>query len=445
MRCDRYRHDAPDDARFCSGCGSPSAAKVETTPRIVARNRRGRRELWRGLAATTIALLLVGLTFPLMLAACGGEEATVTSSTTSTTRPVTTTARPRPATTAKPVATTTSSTTSTTLSTPLDKPGDSPGEWVAMRGPVLDSQPLSVSLSDDWLLVQTETESGFALVAHELSSGTTYELPVGDRDVGGIDVDGRTAVWWEGSYDPGTSSYVDQHIYSYRLPDGLKQEIAGGDKNLGYPQVAGRWITWVEGRPWEENPDEYWEMPVFASLLDSQGRPVDEPTCVVPSAVTYILGDAGWTYSLSRTFLAWEQGAEKDGLTPGTHVLDLGTLEVQALGPDSWRPSLAEHQVVFWNEGLVRLDLLTGERSRLDPLGDFATAGSTFAAYYRPTGPSGSGTGYEIVARGNEGAHEQVLTQQADAPWLSAAIATSQRHVACLAAGTLYLFEWKAE
>lgn len=441
MRCDRCGREAPDETRFCPDCGSPllSRAAEDPPPAGGGRNGSSRRNLWLGIAAVLVVLVIVAVTVPLVLAARGDEEATVTSSTTSTTRPVTTTAKPKPTTT-RPDAT---STTSTTVTTPPGPPGDSPGEWAAVTGPLLHGRAVSVALSDDWLLVQTETEGRFTLVAHELSMGTTYELPVGDRDVGGIDVDGDTAVWWEGTYDPDTTSYVDQHIYSYRLPDGLKQEIAGGDKNLGYPQVAGRWITWVEGNPWEENPDEYWEMPVFASLLDSQGRPVDEPTRIVPSAVTYILGDAVWTYSLSRTFLAWEQGAERDGLSTGTHVLDLGTLEIQALGPDSWRPSLAEAFLVFWNDGLVRLDLDSGERSRLDPLGDFATAGPTFVAYFRPS--EASGVGYEIVARGYEGAHEQVLTEQADAPWLSAAIATSQRHVAFVTGGTLHLFEWDAE
>ena len=207
---------------------------------------------------------------------------------------------------------------------------------------------VAAALSNDVLAVQVRTEDGFGLRARLFATGETFELPVGDGDVGGVDVDDMTVVWWEGSYDEATFSYVDQHIYAYRLPDGPKIGVAGGEKNVGYPQIAGSWLTWVEGSPWEELPEEYWRMPVFGSLLDSEGRPIGDPTRLVPSAVTSIIGDAGWSYSLSEDFLAWEQAAEVDGVASGTHVLDLGTNETQAIGSQAWRPSIRADTLVYW-------------------------------------------------------------------------------------------------
>jgi hypothetical protein len=308
---------------------------------------------------------------------------------------------------------------------------------------------LSAALSDEVLAVRVGAEGGDGLLARLFATGETFELPIGDGDVGGVDVDGMTVVWWEGTYDEALFSYVDQQIYAYTLPDGPKIAIAGADdvsgpeKNLGYPQIAGSWLTWVEGSPWEEMPDEYWRMPIFGALLDSQSQPLGEPTNLVPSAVASIIGDAVWTYSLSQNFLAWEQAAEVDGLSAGTYVLDLGTNETYAVGAGTWRPAIAGDTLLYWDGSLHALDLASGERQLIDDEGDFASAAPTFAAYFRPNGQADGG--YAIVARGYGGEFEQVLTDRTTAPpWLSSPIAVSSTRVAFLLDDDLRLFEWEA-
>ena len=300
-------------------------------------------------------------------------------------------------------------------------------------------------MSDEVLAVQVQTEDGPGLRARLFATGETFEIPVGSGDVGGLDVDGTTVLWWEGSYEEETSSYVDQHVYAYRLPEGPRMDVAGAPgRNVGYPQLAGPWLTWVEGEPWEEAPDEYWRMPILGYLLDPQGEPVGEPNVLVPSAITSIIGDAGWTYTLSHTFLAWEQAAEVDGFIPGTYVMDLGTLETRLLGPEAWRPSLCGEHLVYQDGGLVVLDLLSKERLEIDVRGDFAVAAPTFAAYFRPV--EGTAGEYEIAARGYEGHYEQVLLERAPSPpWLSAPISASATHIAFPAGERLYLFEWQPQ
>lgn len=441
MRCDRCGLEASGDARFCAGCGAPLGGRGTVEPGFYPPppdpDRRRRRNLWWALTAVIAVLIGVAVAVPFVLAARGDEQPPVISTSTSTSAHPTTTARPTSTTTPAP-----SSTTSTSAPSIPGLPGDSDGTWVEADIPMLPGQPLGVALSDEVMLLQVEAEGGYRLLAHYLASGGTYQLPVGTGDVGGIDVESDTAIWWEGTYDAATAGYIDQHIYAYQLPDGPKIDVVKDAANVGYPQIAGRWLTWVEGSPWEENPDEYWRMPIFGALLDSQGRPVDTPTRLVPSAVASILGDSGWTYSLSATFLAWEQATEIEGATTGTHVVDIGTLEMQSLGPDAWRPSLSEDKLVYWENGLAMLDLTSGESSALDPRGDFATAAPTFTAYYRPIDPPDGG--YEIVARGYEGRYEQVLAGQADAPWLSPTIAASSSRVAFIAGGVLHVFEWEA-
>ncbi len=310
-----------------------------------------------------------------------------------------------------------------------------------MEPPALPGLPLFASLSDEALLVLTGDSGSYKLIAHLFASGVTYELPAGGGDMWSIDIDGNMAVWWEGTVDDTTASYTDQRIYSYQLPDGPKIEIASGDRSGGYPQTAGAWLTWVESGPWSENPDEYWKMTIIGALLDANGEPVDEPTVLVPSAIAFVLGDSGWQYSLSNRFLVWEQGAEADGLDIGSYVLDLGTLEIQHLGTQAWRPTLGDDIVVYSDEGLRWRDLSTGESGLIDESGDFAAAAPTFVAYHRFV-EEGEGR-YEIVARGYNGDHEQTLHEQADAPWLAAPISVARTRVAFLAGGFLHVFQWE--
>jgi hypothetical protein len=108
-----------------------------------------------------------------------------------------------------------------------------------------------------------------------------------------------------------------------------------------------------------------------------------------------------------------------------------------------WRPSTAAGKVVYTDAGLVTADLNTGAGpASLDPLGDFASAAPTFAAYFRPTESDGASV-YDIVARGYTGTYEQTLGSQPDPPWLSASIAVSAGHVAFIVEGVVHVFEWK--
>jgi hypothetical protein len=474
MYCDSCGHRSTDDVRFCSNCGAPLDDRVDAraqpkkrepvappagsrlhdteTPRETGgtgstyspgggpggdHGTRRRRSLWAALTAITIVVIIIAVTVPLVLAGRSNDEGEARTTTAVTAG--TTSTRPRTTTTSTPG--TSASATSNSLSIP-GLPGDSAGAWVERKLSFLNSQPLYAALSEDALLVLSEGSNGYKLLAHAFASAETFELPVGDGDVGGIDIDGMTAVWWEGAYDQANAIYNDQHIYSYKLPDGPKIDVTTAEGSLGYAQIAGPWITWVEGRPWEDNPDEYWRMPIMGTLIDADGKPVDEPTSLVPSAVAAILGDSVWTYSLTDKFLAWEQGVETEEAGPGTYVLDLGTLETRALGVRTWRPSLAAETLVYWEDGLATLDLMTGEHRPIDARGDFAAAAPTFAAYYRATDDPGSG--YEIVARGYEGVHEQVLAKDADPPWMAAPVCAATTRIAFLASGSLHVFEWKS-
>lgn len=472
MYCSACGQQSAEGALFCSKCGSPLGIEAKDQPTVVRQDpvpgpppqpgvvqyyppppppprpplpeysppppERNQKRVWIALAIVGAVLIVIALAVPIVLAYRGGEEEVAESTTTTSAETTTTEAEPQKTTTT--VEEEPSSTTSSSTPVAPGSPGDSSGEWVEAKVPDVMAQGTAVALSDEVLAVQVQTASGPGIRAKLFSTGETFELPMDADDVGGIDVEGSTVVWWEGAYDEATSSYSSQHVYEYSLPEGPKIEIAGGEGSFGYPQIAGSWVTWTEGVPWEPSPDEYWLMPIFGNMLDSGGSPVGEPTSLVPSAVASILGDATWTYSLSPTFLAWEQNAEADGFATGTHVLDLDTMATQPVGDGAWRPSLSGNTLVFWEDGLVGLDLTSGERWDIDAQGDFATAAPTFAAYFRPA-PAGGG--YEIAARGYTGSYEQVLTAQTTAPpWLSAFIAVSSTRVAFSDGDKTRLFEW---
>jgi hypothetical protein len=182
-------------------------------------------------------------------------------------------------------------------------------------------------------------------------------------------------------------------------------------------------------------------MPIYGAFVSVGSGSANEPQQLVPSAIATILGDAVWTYSLGETYLAWEQNAADGGFETGSYVLDLMDPSKQPvyLGSDAWRPSISLDNVVFWDEGIKLLNLASGSETSIDVNGDFPTAAPTYAAYYRS-----NGAGYEIVARGFTGAHEQVLADATDAPpWLSPAIAACGNYVAFVTNQTLHVFEWK--
>jgi hypothetical protein len=79
----------------------------------------------------------------------------------------------------------------------------------------------------------------------------------------------------------------------------------------------------------------------------------------------------------------------------------------------------------------------------LDPRGDFPTAAPTYAAYFRPVEANGQ-TEFEIVARGYEGAYEQVLATASLDPYFLPRIGAAGRHIAFILDDTVRLFEWQS-
>jgi hypothetical protein len=424
------------------GYGAPSGPPGTRGPGGGPKGDR-RRGMWIAIAALAVLVIAIAVAVPLVLAR-GGDEAESTTTTSAAASSTTTSTVVETTSTTKPETSTTSSSTSTTAA-PGD-PGDSAGEWVEMQIPDVPGAVMEVSVSENVLLTATRTDDSSQIHAYDFKTGNTTVLPIEASEFGGIDVDGNTAVWWEGVYDQTDNTFSDQHIYSYEMPDGPRVEIAGGGKNVYYPQTAGLWVTWIEEGPWEENPEEYWQTPIYGALLPDPGGSANEPIALAPYAVASIIGDSVWVYSLGEKYLAWEQAATNGGLEPGTYVLDLSDIAAQPglVGTEAWRPSISGSTIVYWEGSLKAFDLTSGDEWDMDQQGDFPTAGPTFAAYFRPF-DSADQTTYEIVARGYKGDHEQVLTRQNDPPWFSPFIAASATHIAFVADGDLHVFEWKGQ
>lgn len=453
MFCRACGNQVPDNARFCPQCGAP-IPQGDTTPTAppgrtgygpppTGPEKRGRAGLWVGIAAAVVIIIAVAVAAVLLLK---DKETDVTTETTgrveSTAGPVTT-ATTAPPTTSAP--TSTAPTTSTTVTLPVaGPPGDSSGAWVEVDISSISGESNVAAVSEQALLFESWQHDQHALLAYLFDSAATVELPIDAAEFYAGDLDKVLAVWWEGTYDQDTGEYRDQHIYAFRLPDGPKVEVAGPDRAMWYPQVAGKWITWVEGQPWENNPDEYYLVKVLGVQVDNYGRPVSEPAELVPAATAPALGDAVWVYSLSETHLAWEQAAPVDLFEAGTYVMDLAAREPLLVGSEAWRPSVKGDKVVYFQQGLKVVNVTTGEAREIDPAGDFPTAALTYAAYYRST-TGGGQSKYEIVTRGYNGNHEQVLGVQSTPPWLSPAIAASDTRVAFTIDGAAYLFEWQSQ
>lgn len=335
---------------------------------------------------------------------------------------------------------TTGSSPSSTAPSSTGAPGDSAGAWVETVVDEAPTQVHAVSVSDQALLMATRPETGARLWAYLFDSEELIELPVSGTDVYHVDIDGLLAVWLEGTSDEESGVTTEQHIYAYLLPNGPKIEVAEGRQGVSYPQVAGSRITWTEGTPSADLPDEYWQMPIFGVKIDAQGAPQGEPVELMPSVVATVAGDSFFTYSLSGTHLAWEQGRAADGLALGTHVMELGGLQSLSLGAKAWRPSLGGKTVVYRENGLKARNLDTGQVREIDPQGDYASAASTFVAYYRMPETE---FGHELVAQGLTGGYEQVLGTPTEIPYLSPAIAVSDHHVAFVTEGAVELFRWQ--
>lgn len=455
-----------EGAAFCSKCGAPvqgpalsfssggPAANHETggpghsapppaPPRRPPKPpKQSRMNLWVALTTTAVIIVCALVAVVWLLVLDKGEVVATSTTTviqTSTTSggPVVTTGSP-PSTVVSTV-----STSSTTVTPPLGAPGDSAGRWTEVEVPGITENAFAVAVSEEALLVDVQTAlDSHVLYAYLLDSQELIELPLDGPDFLGGDVEARLAVWLEGSYDDATASYSDQFIYAYLLPGGPKVKIAGGDRPVYYPQIAGEWITWVEEEPWEENPEEYWFVQIYGVQVDAEGNPRGEASQLVPAATGYAQGDATWVYSLSATHLTWENATTVKSFQPGIYAMDLSTREPLMLGSEIWRPSTAGGKVVYTDAGLMTADLTNGTVTPLDPSGDFATAGPTYAVYFRPIEREGT-TLYDIVARGYTGSCEQALGSQEDPPWFSPFLAASASHVAFITGGRAHLFEWR--
>ncbi|MCE5252799.1 MAG: hypothetical protein LLG45_01095 [Actinomycetia bacterium] len=385
-------------------------------------------------------VVAAAIAVPLAMSADDDQATETTAAQTTSTAVSTTTASTTGSSTTISSSSSTSIPTSTT--TAPGAPGDSTGEWVEMDLAGVPSPAWAVCVSDQALIADVETGDGYALYAYLFDPGMAVELPIDASEFYGEDIDELLAVWWEGDYDEDLGRYYNEHIYAFRLPDGPKVEVAARE-GMSYPRVAGDWITWVEGEPWEENPDEYWLLHVYGVRIDPDGTPLGEPVELVSSATAFALGDSVWTYDLSPTHLAWEQAAPVDVFDAGSYTMDLSTMRPLVVGNEVWRPSLGDGNVVYYQDGLKIADLVTRRVREIDPLGDFPTAARTFVAYFRSAAETDGGSSYEIVARGYNGNHEQVLGRQYDPPWLSPLIAASDNRVAFAVDGVPHMFEWQ--
>jgi hypothetical protein len=300
-----------------------------------------------------------------------------------------------------------------------------------------------VSVSDQALLVETNSDSGYGLFAYLPGSDSYVALPVEGTAPPRADLDGLLAVWREGTEDQDTWEYVDTYICAYPLPNGPKVEVQRGVRVVDYPQVAGRWISWTEQEPSDFNPEEYWNEHIYVVEVDDEGELVSAPNELVSSAPSDALGDSVWVYSLSSEYLAWENAVGHHLIDAGTYVVDLTSeSEPQKVGNEAWAPSIGSSTIVYRDGSLMATDLTSQRVWEVDLLGDFPAAAPTYTVYYR-TVESPDELGWEIVARGYNGTYEQVLAETSLVPYLSAPIAASGVRVAFLLDGAVHLFEWR--
>jgi len=407
--------------------------------------------LWIGIGLAAAIVIAAAIAVPLLLldkdddesAGTGTSRSTTTTASGTTTTTASGTTSSLSSTTTSASSTTTS--TSTTTTVPAVLPGDSEGQWVEM---IIDEVPegtYALSLSDQALLLEANDGMDFGLYAYMLDSGTLVQLPIEGSIPPTADLDGLLAVWQEGRYNEETGWFQDQMIYAYRLPDGEKVPIVNPlGETYAYPQVALPWVTWAEAEPWETDPEEYWAERIFAAEVDSQGLPTGTMDEVVSGAPAFMWGDSGWYYSLSSTHLAYENHAPHHLIDEGSYVFEIGgEMDPVRLGGNSYRPSVAGHYAVFWDGTLRYLDLETMSEEVIDPDGDFATAGPTYAAYFRSI-QAGDFWTYELVARGYSGEHEQVLAETETDAYFLGPVATSESHLAFVIDGVVRLFEWEA-
>jgi zinc-ribbon domain len=445
MYCSNCGTQMPDGTRFCRTCGAATQAPVAPVqapgvpPPPPPAGQGSSKTIWIVLACVGIVVIALAIALPLIFlrGGDGTTQTTLAPDTTIVTAPPTTEATTE---TTEPTTETTEAATTTSSKPTAGIPGDSAGTWSATNISGIDQQVNEVAVSEDAMVFQTTTELGVSSIfAYLFASGKTVQLPTSSPNAGSVDIDGKLAVWQESE---GGDVVTAAHIYAYLLPDGPKVEVTSGAQ-VTYPQVAGGMITWGESKPWATQPDEYQEWTIKGAAVDEHGQPTGAAGTLVESAIAATTGDSTWTYSLSNGFLAWEQQTSAGSVDAGSYAIDLGEMQPWLIDSEAWRPSMDKNRVVFTRNGIEYSDFAGAAAQQMDSAGDFATAGPTYAAYFRPS-PSGDGTAWAVIARGYKGAYEQVLLDDTgDPPWFLPPIATSATHVAFTINGNLYLFTWR--
>ncbi len=451
MRCSNCGAPIADNVRFCPSCGvqvgeptqitqvrpqpttpltpPPSGPHVQYIPpsETGAQPPVGpnRTLMWVGVAAGVVLLIALAVLIPLLLRGGGGGGLTTTTEGTTST-----------------LAPTTTVTVAPTTTVPVAGPvGDSVGSWVEISVPGGPWAAQEVAVSDEALLIVTPSAAGYKLSAVMLETSDVVTISQSEA-LFGVDLDGLLAVWWEASgWNAGTEKYTNQYIKSCLLPGTAKNTIAtGGSDRIGMPQVASGVVTWVVSAPWVTNPEEYWAERIMAAKINGSGAATGAATTLVPAALAFALGDSSWQYSLSGSRVTWEHSTTAEGYDIGTHVMRTDKTGHRWMGEDAWRPSLWGDMLVY-QDGSLQVDNLATESTRLlDPSGDFAAAGPTFAAYYKP-----SSSGSFLVARGYTGAHEQTLDEIGQPPYFAPIISVSPKYIAYAHEEQLHLFEWQTQ
>lgn len=442
MYCSNCGSQLPDDARFCKECGASTPGREPVAPPPPAGGRSGGRGIWIAIAAIGIVVIALAIALPLILLlgndATTGETVSASSTTLATTPP---TSEQTTTSTEATTQTTAAASSTTTSEAAAAIPGDSAGGWIETNVSGLDQAVNEVAVSDEALLFQTSDSGGNRLFAYTFGSGQTVQLPTDAQTAGWIDIDGLLAVWREASYDA-DNNVTEAHIYAFLLPEGPRLEVASGAR-VASPQVSGSTITWTEGGPWSTSPDEYWDISIKGASVDEQGQPTGASGTLVESAMASVIGDSTWTYSLSGSYLAWEQHTAAGGLDAGSYMMDLGEMQPWLIDSEAWQPSLDNNRVAFTRNGIEVAEFATGDSRQVDAAGNFPTAAPTYVAYFRPT-PAGDGTTWAVVARGLTGSYEQVLLEDTGAPpWFLAPVATSANRIAFVIDGVLRLFQWQ--
>jgi len=392
-----------------------------------------------------VIVVAAAVTVPLLL--LRGDDSpsttrTTVARTTSTTRPPASSSTTGASTTATTPATTSASTTTSTGEI-AGAPGDSEGRWVETWVPEMPDGAYAVALSDKALVVEVNTGSGYALYAYPLGSDVVVKLPVEGTASPDADIDGDLVVWREGREEESAYDYVDTSLAAYLLPSGPKIEVARGETTIALPQVAGGRVTWTEHEPSDFEPDQYWNQHVYMMEVDATGAPTGSRAELVSSATADKFGDLAWTYSLSDSYVAWENATPHRTFEAGTYAVGLDPLGMPLkVGGEAWLPSVAGPMVAYWDDGLQATDLATAKTWQIDPLGDYPTAAPTYVAYFR-SGEQTDQLEYEIVARGYSGTYEQVLGTTPMDPYFLARIAAAGTHIAFILDSAVRLFEWQ--